>query len=243
MEWRLLSSDEDVTFEPDRVVQAIQRRLPEQVGVGLCLAEAGAPSLMPEERRLLSERAVPSRRLQFALGRGAARKALSRLGLPASVIGRGPAGEPVWPDGIVGSITHSAEAGLALAGYSSRLVGLGVDLEPLTRDVLSDITGYVCLPAELTWVNEAASEDGRRARLLMTFSAKEAIYKALYPTARVVLDFHDVSLSWLPGHEEFHGVLMRSAGPWPQGYAIRGHRPPLEGQIVTLVALEKPRTG
>ncbi|WP_374216235.1 4'-phosphopantetheinyl transferase, partial [Frankia sp. R82] len=51
-------------------------------------------------------RAVPSRRAEFVTGRACARLALARLGVAPRPILRGPRGEPTWPRGIVGSITH-----------------------------------------------------------------------------------------------------------------------------------------
>lgn len=117
---------------------------------------AGQPvPILPAEAQLLNERAVPRRRLHFTLGRAAAHDALDDLGAPTAIVGRAPGGEPIWPDGIVGSITHAGNVAAAVVASASHLAGLGLDLE-LTRPGLSAAAAhYVCHPRELAWAEAA----------------------------------------------------------------------------------------
>jgi len=146
--------------------------------------------------------------VSFALGRAAARDALADLGVAAVAIGRGPAGEPIWPMNIVGAISHAGDVGIALAGRASDYAGLGVDVEELSRGMSARAARLVCRPGEMDWVDvESGSE-----RLTMVFSAKEAVFKAVYPLERVWLGFGDAELTWRAERGLFEARLLKSPG-------------------------------
>jgi hypothetical protein len=70
-----------------------------------------------DELRLMAS-AVPRRRAEFAAGRACARAALRRLGINGWPLLVGSKREPLWPAGVVGSITHTD--GLVAAAVSRR---------------------------------------------------------------------------------------------------------------------------
>jgi 4'-phosphopantetheinyl transferase EntD len=176
----------------------------------LCHVSACAeePPLYPGEEAALSERAVPRRRLQYALGRTAARDALAGLGQPPAAIRRGEGGQPVWPDGIVGAISHSHADVVAVAGRRADYRGLGVDVEELDRKLDARIARMVARPSEMAWVNPVVGLD----RLIMLFSAKEAVFKALYPVDQVWFGFADAELAWRADRQCFEAELLRDLG-------------------------------
>lgn len=156
------------------------------------VAVSGEAELFPEES-LAVLRAVPRRRAEFAAGRLAARRAMAKLGAPATEIPAGPDRAPVWPQGIVGSISHSDGLCVAVVGFAHDVEALGVDIEadaPLDPALIPEI----CLSEELETLPEAA----RPAQARRVFSAKEAAYKAHYPRARRIFGFHALSVD-LPG--------------------------------------------
>ena len=59
-----------------------------------------------------------SRRQEFTAARTCARQALRELGLPETAILRGEHREPLWPPGIVGSITHCALYSAAVVAWA-----------------------------------------------------------------------------------------------------------------------------
>lgn len=136
---------------------------------------------------------VETRRREFATGRECARRALECLGLPRSPIPSGANGEPRWPDGVVGSITHCRSYRGSAVARSRDVVGLGIDAEP--HEALPEhILGDIVRPEERRWL-----EDLRRVeptihwdRLL--FCAKEAVYKTWFPLTGRWLGFHDATL-------------------------------------------------
>jgi 4'-phosphopantetheinyl transferase EntD len=83
----------------------IERLLPQVVSCRTARDDEAGARLFPEEAMQL-DGAVDSRLREFATGRSCARQALAGLGLAPAPILRGAKREPLWPAGIVGSITH-----------------------------------------------------------------------------------------------------------------------------------------
>jgi enterobactin synthetase component D / holo-[acyl-carrier protein] synthase len=188
----------------------IRRGLPARVGVGIRRASDDAPALAvhPLEDGILGPRAAERRRRSFALGRATARDALAELDIAPVGIGRGPAGEPVWPPGVVGAISHSDDLAVAVVGWRADYAGLGVDVEHLSPGLSARASRLVCTPAEIAWLESAMD-----SRLLtMLFSAKEAVFKATFPIAGVWLGFGDAELTWHAEQRLFEARLLKDAG-------------------------------
>jgi 4'-phosphopantetheinyl transferase EntD len=189
----------------------VRRGLPKPVGVGIrYVSDMGGapPPLDPREEGILGPRAVASRRVLFALGRAAARDALRELGITDVGIQRGAGGEPLWPDGFVGAISHAPDVAVAVVGRSSDYVGLGIDVVEPARGPTAQAARLVCRPSEMAWVDP---ESGTQ-RLTMLFSAKEAVFKALFPIDQVWLGFADAELTWHPEREAFEARVLKSVG-------------------------------
>ncbi len=204
------------------------------------LAEAALAPCDPREEALVSARAVEKRHRELRAGRHAAHLALARAGCAdhAAPILRGPRNEPLWPDGWVGAITHADVWVGAAVAPRARAAGIGVDVESLARTTGSDITHLVCLPEEVPWVA------GHPDRLRALFSAKETVFKALYPIGGVFLDFKDARLLWRDGDPEgagtFDAELLVDASPRHRA----GYRFPIrtrrlgDDHVLTSAALE-----
>jgi len=152
--------------------------------------------LLPAEEAIVAL-AVPKRRREFATGRLCARQALARLGLPPSAILAGPAGQPLWPDGIVGSITHCAGYRAAAVAWSGDVGALGIDAEP-HAPLPDGVLDTVASDDERAHLHRLADRepDVRWDRLL--FSAKESAYKAWYPTGGRILEFEEATVALDP---------------------------------------------
>ena len=156
------------------------------------LREPGDPQqLLPEEAAHLG-RAVPKRRQEFAAGRLCARRALAEFGMPDFPVRVAEDRQPIWPDSMAGSITHTAGFCAAVVAERRRIQALGLDSE-LVGDVKPEIWPHICLPDEIAWLRSLpASEQAPAATLI--FSAKEAFYKCQYPVVHERLDFPDVRI-------------------------------------------------
>jgi 4'-phosphopantetheinyl transferase EntD len=166
------------------------------------LAIAGAePPLFPDEAAAVA-RAVAKRRREFAFGRACARAALG-----ASVaIAVGQGGAPIWPAGVSGSITHTDDYAAAVVARTGHI---GIDVELLAR--IADVAGLA---------ERVALASERHVPVGVVFSAKESVYKCLYPTAGQFLEFADVELAFdrdgfrvlrATGYANASGVLGRFA--------------------------------
>jgi 4'-phosphopantetheinyl transferase EntD len=148
----------------------------------------------PGEEHLEFPRASQRQKLKFALGREAAYLALRQIGFQSGpAVSRGRGGQPLWPESVAGSISHCYPWSVAVVAKGSRDLVVGIDLESVDRLREIDIKNLICSDDELQWVEEGDF----RERLLMVFSAKEAIYKALYPLYQSYIDFKQVELFWV----------------------------------------------
>ena len=166
------------------------------VGVRLPSVEAdldalAAEVLAPEERNFASGLA-PRRRRTWVGGRVAMHEAFARAGLATSPVLGDARGAPILPPGVTGSITHKETLAAALVAREP-LARIGVDLE-LDLPRTTDITARVLAQDE---AEELAGLDprAREHEVLLRFSSKEAIYKALDPFVRRYVGFHEVSVS------------------------------------------------
>ncbi len=142
---------------------------------------------------------VPRRLRSFRHGRHCARIALQKLGLPEAPVPVSAGRAPIWPEGIVGSISHTGDIACAVATRSDRLDGIGLDLEQTGR--LDDgVSALVCTPSERNFLRSLNLENGER----LLFTIKESVYKCLWPRLQRFIDFQEVEIELDPGECSFH---------------------------------------
>ena len=165
--------------------------------ISFCLLPIHSTSnqkLHPAEENYFSQLSSVSRKEHYRSGRICAGEVLSKLGtIGQPVLSDPQTREPLWPEGISGAITHSGNWAAAAAGKTSEVLGIGIDLEDLERQVDSRISRHVCLPEEQKWLQECG-EDFLEQNLKIIFSAKESIFKAFFPYTRTYLHFHDARI-------------------------------------------------
>lgn len=167
-------------------------------------------SLPPEEEPYVA-RAVPARRREFAAGRAAARLALSRFGVERPILLPDEDRCPIWPEGIVGSISHTAEIAIAAVASASKCPVLGVDIEK--RWAVHEDLGALVLCAEEQRALAALPSDHQDEARTLIFSAKEASFKAYYPKTRHRLGFRDARVQFDPEARSFECHLVHSSSP------------------------------
>ncbi len=145
---------------------------------------------LPEEEALIAT-SVATRRSEFVTVRHCARLALQRLGADPAPILKGEKGEPRWPEGIVGSLTHCKGYRGAVVGRAGAIRTVGIDAEP--HAVLPDgVLPAVSLPIERHQM--AALPPGLHWDRIL-FCAKEATYKAWFPLTQRWLGFEDAHIT------------------------------------------------
>lgn len=203
--------------------------LPGGVGAAEARTSATLDVLFPEERALI-ERWVGTRQTEFATARQCARRALADIGAPPAPILRGEQREPLWPQGVVGSITHCPGYHAAGVAYAREMISIGIDAEldePLPEGTLE----LVSLPDEREQLG--GTWGPHLDRLL--FSAKESVYKTWFPLARRWLGF-DEAIITLHDNGTF-AVAVTAIGPLG---TLRGRWLARDGLILTAIALPAP---
>ncbi len=135
------------------------------------------------------KKAIPKRAHEFSAGRMCARKCLYSFGIENFEILQGKFGEPLWPNGITGSITH--HSGMAIAVSMPLKHGyLGIDIVDLSENlpepaaVLSEIE-----------LEGAIFKNVENTELLL-FSMKESVIKILSPLLQEYVEFRDIEIKF-----------------------------------------------
>jgi len=149
--------------------------------------------LFPEEAAQIA-RAVAARRREFTTGRMCARAALRKLGMAEVPILSGDRREPLWPAGVVGSITHCPGYRAAAVARTVDAMAIGIDAE-LHAALPAGVLERVSSPQERNWLR-AAPASLYWDRLL--FSAKESVYKAWFGLTGRTLGFDDATVHFQP---------------------------------------------
>jgi 4'-phosphopantetheinyl transferase EntD len=189
-------------------------------------------SLAPEEASRAAAMPLPRRR-SWTGGRAAMHEALARAGVVAASVPSDDRGAPVLPPGLAGSVTHKEEVAAALVAFEER-ARVGVDLE-VDAPRSFDIAPRVLTPAELAAIAHL-DEGARASEVLLRFSAKEAVYKALDPYVRRYVGFLEVEVTPHPdGTASFASRLPAGEGPFR--VEVRWMR--FDGVVLTTARIEK----
>jgi enterobactin synthetase component D len=199
---------------------------------------------LPEEERAFLGNLSQARKSTWLAGRIALHAALQDLGLdggaPVLVTTRGA---PELPEGVTASISHKRTLAVALAAPKSGGLSLGVDIEPVPALPASfgepgwnshpDISSRVMTPEELALL-ATIPEAQRRREIILHFSIKEALYKALNPIVGRYVSFQEATV--LPRSDGSIAVtlaLTQNEGP----FRVEARWSEIEGHLLTTAAL------
>ncbi len=178
------------------------------------------------------------RQQEFIAGRFCAAQAAKVVGINLLSLPSAKSREPIWPLGLVGSIAHSKKLAVSCVSLSEEHASIGVDAEELIeRNICLDITTLIAEKAELTLLNNFDSQIG----LTILFSAKEALYKALFPLARTFIDFKEVKLISLDTDKGLFELLLKSSNAKLKSFIgnYKGSFKQIDETIVTVVSIPK----
>ncbi|MFM4995520.1 4'-phosphopantetheinyl transferase family protein [Aeromonas sanarellii] len=186
--------------------------------------------------------AAPKRLGEFLAGRLAAREALRPFGLAGSTVAIGSARQPLWPKGLEGSISHSVLAGegVALCAVRPGQAGMGLDLEAwLEADQGAQLWPGIMDGEE--WRRLEAGVDDAQLSLAegvtLVFSAKESLFKGLYPRVGRYFDFLDAR--WLGISDQTLDLELKAplTQTLPAGWRATLHWQRLPGGVLTALLL------
>jgi enterobactin synthetase component D len=185
-------------------------------------------------------RAVPKRRVEYCAGRYCAREAL-RACSPTNAdrtIGSGSHGEPLWPSGVVGAITHTHEFASAAVARSDQALAIGLDAERVTK-LSAEVLEHIALPGEVPALARLAQMNAESVASLV-FSAKETLFKCLYAEVGRYFDFRDAIVEALDAASGAFSVrLLVSLTPrLVEGTSFAGRFALGDGRVYTAIVVE-----
>ena len=211
--------------------------LPAGVESAELFGDAPGGALLPAEEAVVAG-AVARRRREFTAVRACARVALQRLGHPRVAIIPGHGGAPIWPSGVVGSMTHCAGYCAAAVASDRGIAAVGIDAE---RDVLlpDGVLRRVATPDEREHLGTLPhGDDAWPSWGLALFSAKESVFKAWFPRARRRLNPRDVEIRFSPDDRTFTALVPDPGSAGDGGpIRVRGRWTRTGGILLTAVTV------
>lgn len=177
-------------------------------------------ALMDVERSAIGS-AVAKRQHEFAVARILVRRALASMGRRASALLNGKDRAPIWPTGVVGSITHTAGYCAVALAEQTAMASLGIDVEEATP-LSAAVYPVICSETERAWLStRSAAERAWLGKLL--FSIKESVYKLQYPQTGTFLGFDAVEVVVDVTRGTWHATFRVEAGVrFPIGHVVAG---------------------
>lgn len=210
----------------DRLIAGNQLSWPAGVAYATRDPQAMHLSLFPEEEAAIIG-ACKRRRMEFAAGRSAAHAVLKKLDFPLSAILMGKDRAPIWPTGVVGSLSHTPDACLSVAARPHHIQAIGIDIENLAP-LESSLHPYIATPEEFACIDSPP-----RLAALRIFSMKEAAYKAQYPLSQTFFDFNALEVT-------AKGLRFRySIPPFTRGSLLTVHQWTGFGMCLSLCVLKR----
>lgn len=181
----------------------------------------GEPPDLPADEAVSIAHAVPRRQLEFAAGRDCARRAMAALGRAKTSLPRGPDRVPIWPDDLVGNITHTRDwVAAAVARRDQGFAAIGIDLEPATA-LPPDLWASICAPDELARLTAICGmTPGLAAHLI--FCMKEAAFKCQYALSCTMLEFADFVIDVDAEAGTFAASYRKVVPPFDIHHQLRG---------------------
>lgn len=176
-------------------------------------------------------KAARKRKAEYFAGRFCCQRLLAAHGVHTPVLSH-PDRSPAWPGGFCGSISHTQNQAVVVLAPVNLGISPGVDTETLAPRIMRETAAMFTSPPERITLQQCALE--WEQALLVTFSAKEALFKSLYPQVKRYLDFDCAEISEL--NTDLCTVTLRLTQPLsaalPAGYRFYG-KWQFAGNVVT----------
>lgn len=184
-------------------------------------------------------KAVNKRRAEYLAGRYLAQQALRHINIFDQNVATNIDRSPIWPEGIIGSITHTNDYAYVALAPKTAISYVGIDCEKwLSKKVLKDIFNTVATEQEqskLSVYNDAEQQN----LLTLLFSAKESLFKALYPQVKCYFDFLDAEMMIDSAHfsaGEFRIKLLKTlCSDHQEGAIFQGKHYKIDQHILTIL--------
>jgi 4'-phosphopantetheinyl transferase EntD len=137
------------------------------------------------------------RKIEFLAGRYCSVKSISNLikNTYSGVIGINADRTPCWLEGVVGSITHTKGRASAAVAFQEDVLGIGIDSEViLSEEKAKNLKDGILSEVEQDNFLYTESETTFNILCTIVFSAKESIFKCIYPLMHRYFDIDEVEI-------------------------------------------------
>lgn len=156
--------------------------------------------LLHLEEQRISAKFSEKRKKEYTTGRIIAKHLLERIGIYNFPILRGTLGEPLWPQGLTGSISHCADRCFVAIADKKHYKSIGIDIDSID-DLPETLIDGVCTDAEKKWICSMKCQEKEYPYAKMFFSAKESAYKCIFPFIHDFIDFTEAEIAFgTPAH-------------------------------------------
>lgn len=178
--------------------------------------------------------ACQKRQAEYLAGRILAKQLLTAMGYGDFILVNGADRAPIWAPGIVGSLSHNLDRVLCAVCCDDAHRGVGIDIETLLdAEQAQEVQTSIMTQEEGRLLADLSMSFG----LTLTFSAKESLFKALYPQVGRFFDFLDAMLIELDkDNRTFKLMLLKSLNAeFFAGRCFTGYWQDDENAVMTLV--------
>lgn len=178
----------------------------------------------------VADGAVLKRQCEYLAGRYCAQQSLLKIEekdaikLANKEVGTGESREPIWPEGIIGAITHSNRFAMAiLTQAQGAYLGIGLDIEEeMSESLAQELSGQILSEAE-NLLNKSNEIFDNKTFVTLVFSAKESIFKAIFPSVGEYFGFDACELIELnPLEQSLSFRLVSTLSPdWQAGKRLK----------------------
>ncbi|MGF1739731.1 4'-phosphopantetheinyl transferase superfamily protein [Vibrio profundum] len=182
------------------------------------------------------KQAVPKRCAEFLAGRYVAQQAVKELTTRVHQIPVANDRSPIWPEGIVGSISHTDSQSIAAVAFKEDCQLLGLDLENwIEPDLALELSSQIIDSTEIDLLSE--TELSFHQGLTLIFSAKESLYKALYPKVQTFFGFESARITNIDqGKRQFTVSLIQAlTKEYCRGWQVTGCYFSTEDTVLTII--------
>jgi 4'-phosphopantetheinyl transferase EntD len=179
-------------LNPAEISAALEALFPPGV-VAAELHGAAPAGFLTESETAAVSHCAPKRIGDFTAGRLCARRALEASGVLNFALLPAADRQPLWPEGYVGSITHTEGYSAAVVGRRARFLSIGIDAETIAS-VHAELWPRILGEAELRQLMLVGEPQARERAAALIFAAKEAFYKCQYAVTAEWLEFEDLHI-------------------------------------------------
>ncbi len=159
--------------------------------------------------------ATRKRQAEYFAGRWLADRALNAFGIDRFTLLADAKRCPQWPEGLLGSISHGDDKALCVTASRQHYRAVGVDIQRrISAAAAAKLQQRILSPSEIQLLASSGLRHGDAVALC--FSAKESIYKALYPIVQRYFGYRAAELIAIdPSRSQLHFAISPELADLP----------------------------